>query len=122
MAKILKVLLEDKPGALARMGEALGLAGINIDGICGMTVAGEGVIFVLVEDIDAAKKVLEVKQIKVAGEQEVLVIEVEDRPGVLGNIARRLAHAGVNVNLAFMAMTTKLVVGVDDLVKARAAI
>ena len=57
--------------------------------------------------------------IQVSGELEVLVLEVEDRPSVLGNIARRLANAGINIHLAYLATSTRLVIGVDDLEKAR---
>lgn len=122
MSKDLTVILEDRPGSLAKVGEALGKAGMNIEGICGMTIGGEGVVHVLVQDAVKARRALEANQIQVSGELEVLVMEVEDRPAVLGNIARRLANAGVNVQLAYLATSTRLVIGVDDLEKARAAI
>jgi hypothetical protein len=114
--------LEDRPGSLAKVGEALGKAGINIDGICGVTVEGKGVVHVLVEDAAIARRVLEANHIQVSGELEVIVLEVVDEPSVLGNIARRLANAGVNVHLAYLATSTRLVIGVDDLEKARAAL
>lgn len=119
MAKDLRLLLEDKPGQLAKVGEALGKAGVNIDGLCGVTWEGKGVIHVLVEDAAKARRALEANQLHVDQEQEVLILEVEDRPGVLGNIARRLANAGVNLNLAYLATSTRLVIGADDLEKAR---
>jgi hypothetical protein len=122
MSKDLTLILEDRPGSLAKVGEALGKAGMNIEGICGMTIGGEGVVHVLVQDAVKARRALEANQIQVSGELEVLVMEVEDRPAVLGNIARRLANAGVNVQLAYLATSTRLVIGVDDLEKARAAI
>lgn len=122
MSKDLTVILEDQPGSLAMVGEALGRAAVNIDGICGMTVEGKGVIHILVEDAAKARRALEANHIQVSGELDVLLLEVEDRPGVLGNIARRLANAEVNINLAYMATSTKLVIGVDDLEKARAAV
>ena len=122
MSKDLTLILEDRPGSLAKVGEALGKAGMNIEGICGMTIGQEGVVHVLVQDAVKARRALEANQIQVSGELEVLVMEVEDRPAVLGNIARRLANAGVNVQLAYLATSTRLVIGVDDLEKARAAI
>lgn len=121
MSKDLTVILEDRPGSLARVGEALGKAGVNIEGICGMTVEGQGVIHVLVQDATKARRALEANHLQVSGELEVLVLEVEDRPSVLGNIARRLANAEVNIQLAYLATSTRLVIGVDDLEKARAA-
>jgi hypothetical protein len=122
MSKDLTLILEDQPGSLAKVGEALGKAGINIDGICGVTFEGKGVIHVLVEDAVLARRVLEANLIPVAGELEVLVLEVVDQPSVLGNIARRLSTAGVNVHLAYLATSTRLVLGVNDVEKARAAL
>jgi hypothetical protein len=121
MSKDLTLILEDRLGELAKVGEALGRAGVNIDGICCMTVEGRGMVHVLVQDSVKARRALEANHIQVSGELEVLVLEVEDRPSVLGNIARRLANAGVNIQLAYLATSTRLVVGVDDLEKARSA-
>ncbi len=121
MAKDLTIHLGDHPGSLAKVGEALGKAGVNIDGICGVTMQGKGVIHILVADAAKARRALEANHIDVAKETDVVVLEVEDRPGVLGNVARRLANAGVNLHLAYLATSSKLVVGADDLDKARAA-
>lgn len=119
MSKDLTVIVENRPGSLARVGEALGKAGVNIEGICGMMVEGQGVIHVLVQDATKARRALEANHLQVSSELEVLVLEVEDRPSVLGNIARRLANAEVNIQLAYLATSTRLVIGVDDLEKAR---
>ena len=119
MSKDLTLILENRLGELAKVGEALGRAGVNIDGICGMTVEGRGIVHVLVQDAVKARRALEANHIQVSGELEVLVLEVEDRPSVLGNIARRLANAEVNIQLAYLATSTRLVIGVDDLEKAR---
>lgn len=116
--KDLTVMLEDQPGALAKMGEALGRAAINIEGICGITVEGRGLIHVLVEQPEQASRALKANGIEVAAENEVLIVEVEDRPGMLGNIARRLATAEINIQLAYLATSTRLVLGVDDLERA----
>jgi hypothetical protein len=119
MVKDLSVILEDQPGALAKLGEALGKAEINIEGVVGMTVVGRGLIHLLVEEPQKARRALEANGIDVEGEREVLLIEVQDRPGVLGNIARRLAREDVNIELAYLATSNRLVLGVDDLEKAR---
>lgn len=119
MYKDLSVLLEDKPGALAKLGEALGKAEINIEGVAGMTVVGRGVIHLLVEDAPKAHRALEANDIDVEGEREVLLIDVQDRPGVLGNIARRLAREDVNIELAYLATANRLVLGVDKIEQAR---
>jgi hypothetical protein len=122
MATDLTVQLEDRPGSLAELGEALGGAGVNIDGICGVTGGGRGEIHVLVEDAAAARQALEGAGNQVSGEQEVLVVEAEDRPGELGRVARAIADAGANINVVYIAAGTKVVIGADDLEKARGAV
>ena len=119
MMKDLKVTLENRPGTLADLSEALGNAGVNIEGICGMRTGGKGVVHVLVSEASKARNALEVNHIQVSEVVEVLVMEVEDRPGNLGNIARRLAAGRVNINLSYLATSTRLVLGVDDLDAAR---
>ncbi|MFQ6000483.1 MAG: ACT domain-containing protein [Anaerolineae bacterium] len=122
MMKDLTVILEDRPGTLADMGEALGKAGINIEGSCGFAIEGKGVGHILVEDAGAARRALEEVGIEVGDEREVLVLEIEDRPGALGEVSRRIANAGVNIELVYLATNTRLVIGADDLDKARAAL
>jgi hypothetical protein len=122
MSKDLTIFLGDHPGSLAKVGEALGKAGVNIEGICGVTLQGKGVIHVLVADASKARRALEANHIDVVKETDVVVLTIEDRPGVLGNVARRLANAGVNLQLAYLATSTRLVVGADDLEKVRAAV
>ena len=84
MTKDLTVILEDRPGTLADIGEALGKAGINIDGLCGFPCEGKGVLHILVEDTAAARRALEEIGLEVRGERQVLILELEDRPGALG--------------------------------------
>lgn len=122
MMKDLTITLEDRPGTLADMGEALGKAGINIEGLCGFPCEGKGVIHILVEDAAAARRTLEEIGLEVRGERQVLVLEIKDRPGAFGEVSRRIANAGVNVDLAYLASNTRLVLGADDLDKARAAV
>jgi len=122
MTKDLTVILEDRPGTLADMGEALGKAGINIEGCCGFPSEGKGVLHILVDDAAAARRELQLAGLEVRGEREVLVLKVENRPGVLGDVTRRIAKAGVNIDLFYVASNTRLVIGADDLDKARAAV
>ena len=123
MAKDLTVILEDKPGQLAALGQATGGAGVNIEGMCATTGEGRGVIHVLVEDAAPARRALEAAGMRVADEREVLVADVDDRPGTLGEVARNLAEANVNIELAYTTFGgVKLVIVTDDLDAARAAI
>ena len=122
MAKDLTVILEDRPGTMAAMGEALGKAGINVDGLCGFPCEGRGVGHILVEDAAGARRALEEIGLEVSGERDVLILEVENRPGSLGEIAKKIADAGVNLDLVYVAANNRLVIGADDLDKARAAL
>jgi hypothetical protein len=119
MAMDLTVYLEDTPGSLAGMGEVLGEAGINIEGLCGMIHGGEGHIHILVDDPSTTRAVLEEFGIEVGDEQEVLVLEVEDQPGALGRIARTIAEAGINIELSYLATNTRLVIATDDVERTR---
>jgi hypothetical protein len=107
------VILEDSPGALAHMGEVLGEAGINIDGMCGFLVEGKGEIHILVKNGSAARKALENAGIIARNVRPVLVRNLENKPGTLGEAARRLADVGVNIDLIYLASDNRLVMGVD---------
>jgi hypothetical protein len=121
MATELTVRLEDRPGELARLGEALGGAGVNLDGFSATTTGGKGEIHLLVEDAGSARSALEGAGIQVTGEREALVVDAPNNPGELGKAARRLADAGVNIEVAFPTADGRLVFGVDDIGKARGA-
>ena len=125
MAKDLTVVLQDRPGELARLGQATGEAGVNIQGMCAFTGEGRGIIHILVDDAKAAvaRKALEDTGMGVADEREVLVVDVEDRPGTLGELARTLGEAGVNIELVYTIFGgVKLVIATDDIDSARAAL
>ncbi len=119
----LTLYLDDQPGELARVGDVLGAAGANIAGLCALTTGGgQAEVHILVHDATAAFEALQRARVRIAAEQEVLVLDVEDRPGALGEIARRLGDARVNLTLAYLATNTRLVLGADNLADAKAAI
>jgi hypothetical protein len=125
MATDLTVILEHRPGELASVGQATGQAGVNIDGMCAMTGDGRGVVHLLFADdvVDAARRALEDAGMGVADQREVLVVDIHDRPGTLGEMARRFADAGVNIELTYSTFGgVRLVVATDDLEAARAAL
>ena len=123
MATDLTLYLDDQPGELARIGDVLGGAGANIAGLCAVTSGGgQAEVHILVDDATAAFEALQGAGIRIAAEQEVLVLEIEDRPGALGGIARKLGMARVNLTLAYLATNTRLVLGADNLADAKAAI
>jgi hypothetical protein len=123
MASDLTVILEDRPGELARIGEAAGAGGVNLEGMAAFTGEGRGVIHLLVEDPGSAKKALGDAGIEVADEREALVVDIDDQPGSLGELTRRLAEASVNIELAYTTFGgVKVVIVSDDLDAARAAL
>jgi hypothetical protein len=125
MATDFTVILDDRPGELARLGEALGDHGVNIRGLAAFTGEGRGVVHVLIDDGDAtrARGALDGAGMGVADEREVLVIDVEDKPGTLGELARELADANVNVDLAYTTFGgVKIVIATDDMDSARATL
>ena len=120
------VILDDQPGELARLGEVLGDAGVNIGGLAAFTGEGRGMVHVLVDDEAAARatQALDAARMGIADEREVLVIDVADQPGTLGQLARELAAANVNIDLAYTTFGdgVKVVIATDDLESARDAL
>jgi hypothetical protein len=119
--KDLSIALENRPGALADMGDALGRAGVSVEGGGAFVVSGEGVAHFLFEDGAAARKALEAAGIRVVAEREVLVQRLNQaQPGQLGKITRRMAEAGVNIEVLYSDHDNQLILVVDDLEKGRA--
>lgn len=122
MATDLTIHMENRVGALAELGETLGKAGVNMEGLAAAADLDEGHVHILVEDEAAARAALEGTDMHVHGGREVLLWELADQPGELGRAARKLADAGVNVDLIYVAYGNRLVVGVDDMQKASNAL
>ena len=121
----LTVVLRDQPGELARLGESTGAAGVNIQGMCAFTGEGRGIIHVLIADeaVERAVTAVEAAGLGVVDRREVLVIDIEDRPGSLGELARELADASVNIELMYTTFGgVNVVIATDDLENARAAL
>jgi len=121
----LTVVLQDRPGELARLGEIIGEAGVNIRGLAAFTGEGRGIIHVLVDDdaVVRATDGLRRAGMGLADEREVLVVDVVDRPGSLGELTRELSEANVNIDLAYTTFGgVKLVIATDDLDSARAVL
>jgi hypothetical protein len=118
----LTVKLVDEPGAMAGACEALGGAGINIEGCCAYPAGDAGQLHLLVEDAAAARQALSSAGCEVVQDRQVVVHELEDVPGSAGAALRRIAAAGANLQLVYLATATRLVVGADDLDAARSAL
>ena len=114
------IRLENKPGEMARMGEALGAAGVSVEGGGGWVVDGKGYMHFLFDDGEAAKRALEDVGIEVLDVREVLAQKLrQDVPGQLGKIARRMADAGVNIQVVYSDHANQLVLVVDDFEKGK---
>ncbi|HEX6135472.1 MAG TPA: hypothetical protein VFZ24_15990 [Longimicrobiales bacterium] len=115
------ILLDDRPGALAEMGEALGRAGVSVEGGGAWVVDGRGIAHFLFEDGPAARAALETAGIRVLGEREVLVQQLDQaRPGQLGRITRMMADAGVGIEVLYSDHDHHLILVVDDIERGRA--
>ena len=116
----LTIELENRPGSLARLGEALGRAGISIEGGGVFVHNGTGVAHFLFADGIAARKALEEAGIRVVADREVIVQRLkQDEPGQLGKISRRMAQAGVNIEVMYSDHDHQLILVVDDLAEGR---
>jgi hypothetical protein len=120
MRKDFVLIPDDQPGVIARLGEAAGAAGINIEGISAFTGQGKGVVHVLVPDAELALKALSGAGLDVRGARDVIVVDIPDEPGALGELTRRLADENINVEQAYLATNNRLVVVVDDIERGRA--
>ena len=113
-----------RPGAVATIGEVLGRAGINIEGICGFEFQGRSILHVVVQD-PAARRLLERFSsvgFEVREEREVILAPpIDDHPGVLGETARRIADEGINLDIIYLASGGRLVLGCDDIDALEAA-
>ncbi|HVM13696.1 MAG TPA: ACT domain-containing protein [Egibacteraceae bacterium] len=124
MHKDFTLIPDDQPGVLARIGEAAGAAGINIEGISAFTGEGKGIVHVLVRDPEDAQRALTAAGFDVRAARDVLVLDIEDRPGAMGEVCRKLADHDVNIQQAYTAgggtvSGYRLVLAVDDIATAR---
>lgn len=118
----LRVCCPNRPGTLLQATEALGHAGVNIDGACGYEAGETGILHVLVADAELARRTLLNAGIEIEAEQQVLVVEVENRPGAGAALFRRIADAGVALDLIYTTLDGRVVLGSRELAKLRAAL
>jgi hypothetical protein len=122
MAVDLVIDIENSPGALAEVAAAISDAGVNI---AAATCIGKGdrtELHILVKHAEAARHSLAISHVAVTREREVVVVDVEDRPGVLADLTRKIARAGVDLDLVYVATQNRVVFGAQDLDGLRAAI
>jgi hypothetical protein len=118
----LAVTLENKPGTLAQLCSTLGKAEVNISAVVAPEIRGRGKVRLLVDNPDKAKDALNAAKMRFR-EEEAVAVELDNRPGALGEIAEKLAQAKINIKYAYATATegsakATLVLAVTDVAKA----
>jgi hypothetical protein len=114
--------IENTPGALAQVAAAISDAGVNIAAATCIGAGDRAELHILVPHAEAARHSLAISHVAVTREREVVVVDVEDRPGELADLTRRIAKAGVDLDLVYVATRNRVVFGAEDLDALRAAL
>ncbi len=122
MAFDLVIEIENTPGALARVAAAISDAGVNIAAATCVGSGDRAELHILVPHAGAARHSLAISHLAVTREREVVVVDVEDRPGVLADLTRKIARAGVNLDLVYVATRNRVVFGAPDVAALRAVL
>jgi hypothetical protein len=119
--KEFSVTLDDRPGTLAKVTDAIAKAGINIEGYCAVPSGkdGKGTFRVVTKDPSSTRKALETAGFKVQEERDVAIIPAEDRPGFLAQVLRRLADGELNVGPTYSLTQNRIAISADDFAKLR---
>jgi hypothetical protein len=122
MAIDIEVRLPSRPGTLLGAAEALGHAGVNIEGACGYEAGDWGTMHLLVLEAETARRSLLNANVEILAERPVVMVDIENRPGSGAAILRRVAEAGVNVDLLYTTLDGRLVLGSPEIGRLRAAV
>ncbi len=115
------VAVPHSKGSLANLAEELGRENVNIEGLYAVEQNGKAIFHLLTTDKTATSRVITRIGYKVIRETDVIVERVEDRPGTLGMVTRRLADAGINLTTVYLATDTRLVLGCENMPALKAA-
>lgn len=122
MAVDLVIDIENTPGALARVATAISDAGVNIAAATCVGPGDRAELHILVPHAEAVRHALAISQLAATREREVVVVDVQDRPGVLADLTRQIARAGVNLDLVYIATRNRVVFGAPDLPALKVAL
>src|ERR687883_246943 len=122
MAVDLVIDIENTPGALADVAAAISDAGVNIAAATCVGAGERAELHILVPHGEAVKHLLGISHLAVTREREVVVVDVEDRPGVLADLTRKIARAGVDLDLLYIATRNRVVLGAPNLDGLKAAL
>jgi hypothetical protein len=114
--------IENTPGALAQVAAAISDAGVNIAAATCVGPGERAELHILVPHAEAARHSLAISHLAVSREREVVVVEVDDRPGVLADLTRKIAKAGVDLDLVYVATRNRVVFGAADLAGLKVAL
>ncbi|HEV3376923.1 MAG TPA: ACT domain-containing protein [Thermoleophilaceae bacterium] len=114
--------IENTPGALAEVAAAISDAGVNIAAATCVGPGERAELHILVPHARAVRHLLGISHLAVSREREVVVVDVEDRPGVLADLARKIARAGVDLDLVYVATQNRVVFGAPDIEALKAAL
>jgi hypothetical protein len=109
------IVVPHTKGSLATLAEELGREKINIEGLCAVEQNGSVIFHLLTTDKAATTLAITKVGYKITREMEVIVERVENHPGMLGKVTRRLADAGINLTTVYLATDTRLVLGCENL-------
>ena len=115
MSTDMTIEVDNEPGALARVAAAISDAGVNIAAAACLGGDHRAQVHILVPHAEAVRHALAISQMSVTSEREVVVVDVEDRPGQLADLTRIIAHAGVQLDLVYVATGNRVVLGSPDL-------
>ena len=118
----LTIVLDNHPGAVANVCQSIGRAGVNIEGLCAFASSGIGILHTAVNDVTPARRAVEAAGYKISEEREVIIVDIEDRPGSAGAMLRHFGDAQVNLDLVYFATQNRMVVSAPDLDKAKKAL
>ena len=104
------------------MATAISDAGVNISAVTCVGPGERAELHILVPHAEAARHALAISHVAVTREREVVVVNAEDRPGVLADLARKIAKAGINLDLVYVATQSRIVFGSNDLDGLRAVL
>jgi hypothetical protein len=122
LAYDLVIDIENVPGALAEVAAAISDAGVNIAAATCIGSGKQAELHILVPHPGAARHSLAISHLAISREREVVVVDVEDRPGVLADLARTIAKAGVDLDLVYVATRNRVVFGSADLEGLKSAL
>ncbi|MEN9644261.1 MAG: hypothetical protein RL238_930 [Actinomycetota bacterium] len=123
MAVDIVIEVENKPGELAKLAAAVSDAGVNL---AAATFTGNGdsaQLHILVKHAEPVRHALAITHADIHPvEREVVVVDMGDNPALLGDLAREIADAGINIDTVYVATNNRVVFHSADMDGLRAAL